>query len=184
MLNQLRQHIPNFELPLDVAQYLSFDDESFAHVLKYHLGSSFDEVSGQLHALLLSRRLWKRVYEESHPASKMMHSPTLTAGVLQFLRRRGLDAELIESETSLTQFSPRGRRRKNDAASTNSLRILTRHTSGRLSLQAIEDHSRLINDLDEERVIQRVFVKPQGQNLAEIRRSIADYLGRSESDDA
>lgn len=180
MLCHIQKRISGFALPLDLEAYLRFDDESFLYQLTEQLGEKAQPVQGDLEALLRNRSLWKRVYEESHPAIQMARSPSLTAGVLQFLRRTGLYAEVVASETSMTQFAPKGRRRMGPARSTNSLRVVVRHITGHIALQPIEDHCRLINDLDEERVVQRIFVKPQNDNISEVRRSVADYLGGAE----
>ncbi len=191
MLAHIAKLAPNIALPISPAEYLQFDDQSFFYLMKDriqnspHDGSSKaeqQEALSELTNLTFNRRLWKRVYEESHARLKYQSSPSLTIGVLNFLRRSGQKAEVIESETSLSRFAPKGRTSSRGSLTHNSLRVVVRDVRGLSSLQAIEDHSRLINNLEEERLVQRVFVKPppSGQ-VDQIRESVASYLGSPSS---
>lgn len=187
MLAHIAKLVPNITLPIAPEEYLQFDDQSFYYLMKERIQSSSNnseqqEALTELTNLNFNRRLWKRVYEESHARLKYQSSPSLTIGVLHFLRRSGQKAEVIESETSLSRFAPKGRTSSRGGLTHNSLRVVVRDVRGLSSLQAIEDHSRLINNLEEERLIQRVFVKPppSGQ-VYQIRESVAAYLGSPSS---
>jgi len=61
---------------------------------------------------------------------------------------------MLESSTSLTRFSPKGRERQ----SRNKLKVVIKDVHGLRFLEPIELHSRLVNRLDEEVVIRRIFV--------------------------
>jgi HD superfamily phosphohydrolase len=191
MLAHIAKLAPSIALPISPEEYLQFDDQSFFYLMKdriqnnTHDGSNKadqQEALSELTNLTFTRRLWKRVYEESHARLKYQSSPSLTIGVLNFLRRSGQKAELIESETSLSRFAPKGRTSSRGSLTHNSLRVVVRDVRGLSSLQAIEDHSRLINNLEEERLVQRVFVKPPSSGqVDQIRESVASYLGSPSS---
>ena len=191
MLAHIAKLAPTIALPISPEEYLQFDDQSFFYLMKDRIENSTQDSSSkaeqqealsELTNLTFNRRLWKRVYEESHARLKYQSSPSLTIGVLNFLRRSGQKAEVIESETSLSRFAPKGRTSSRGGSTHNSLRVVVRDVRGLSSLQAIEDHSRLINNLEEERLVQRVFVKPppSGQ-VDQIRESVASYLGSPSS---
>jgi HD superfamily phosphohydrolase len=182
MLSNIRKKIGNFVLPIDIKQYLDFDDESFYFKLHGSMPHNVEAADGELRSLLFNRQLWKRVYEENHATVRFPRSPSLTMGVLQFLRRKGLAAEIIESETSLTRFSPKGRARPQAAFSMNSLKVFVKQQNGSMKVLPIEDYSRLINDLDEERTVQRVFVDPTHCQIGQVRSAIARYIGSPEAD--
>ncbi len=164
MLSAFRRQVPGFSLPLDPSDYLRFDDHSFSYEIRAAkdslvASSSAAEVEGAIQLLddlIKDRRLWKRVYEESHMRTSVSQTPSLTTAVCRLLKREGVRCEMIESETSLSRFSPKGRSREQNV---NTLRVLVKSVRGGLSLEALEDHSRLINSLDEERVLKRVFVE-------------------------
>jgi hypothetical protein len=61
---------------------------------------------------------------------------------------------MLESSTSLTRFSPKGR----DRQSKNKLKVVVKDVHGLRFLEPIEMHSKLVNRMDEEVVIRRIFV--------------------------
>jgi HD superfamily phosphohydrolase len=176
MLASIRKQLGDFTLPLDPFRYLEFDDHSFFYLLDRECLLS-PAVRNTLVDLLINRRLWKRIYEERTPRSEIAYTPTLTSAVSQFLTSRCLNSEVIESETNLSRFSPKGRSGLGTALSENSLKVLSRDFSGTWCLDPIEEHSRLINNLDEEFVNRRVFIPYcERPRAAEIQRDLGVHL--------
>lgn len=176
MLSSIRRRLSDFTLPLDADCYLEFDDHSFLYLLERERQLPGD-VRETLTDLLLSRRLWKRVYEEQTPRSQLARTPTLTGAVSHFLHTRGIDSEVIESETNLSRFSPKGRSGIGGAPSENSLKVLSRDLTGAWRLDPIEEHSRLINNLDEEFVRRRVFIPfCDRERAAEVQKELGAQL--------
>ncbi|NBW82925.1 hypothetical protein EBR21_14335, partial [bacterium] len=130
------------------------DDSSFYSYAQKHAASGRERGLELLADLLFGRRLWKRVYEESVPVDQLKSQPSLCPATLNFLRAQSIPSEMIESSTSLTRFSPRGRERR----SRNTLKVVVKDVHGLRFLEPIEVHSRLVNRLDEEIVIRRIFV--------------------------
>lgn len=176
MLSSIRRRLSDFTLPLDPVSYLEFDDHSFLYLLDRERQLP-KEVRDILTDLLLSRRLWKRVYEEQTPRSLLARTPTLTGAVSHFLHTRGIESEVIESETNLSRFSPKGRSGIGRASSENSLKVLSRDFMGAWRLDPIEEHSRLINNLDEEFVRRRVFIPfCDRERAAEVQKDLGAEL--------
>jgi len=118
--------------------------------------------------------LWKRVYEENVPVSQLATTPSLCPTTVNLLRSQGVPSEMLESSTSLTRFSPKGRER----LSRNILKVVVKDVHGLRFLEPIEQHSRLVNRIDEEVVIRRIFVarddeKGQPIDAKEIQKRIS-----------
>ena len=154
MLEAVHKSLNRFSLPLDLDQFLSLDDSSFFEFAKSKAADPQCKGLKLLRDLLFGRRLWKRVYEEIVPVSQVSTPPSLCPATLNLLRAQGVPCEMLESSTSLTRFSPRGRERQ----SRNKLKVVVKDVHGLRFLEPIELHSRLVNRLDEESVIRRIFV--------------------------
>ncbi|MFZ9519737.1 MAG: HD domain-containing protein [Silvanigrellaceae bacterium] len=154
MLEAIHKTLNRFSLPLELDQFLELDDSSFYSYAQKHVSNGRERGIELLADLLFGRKLWKRVYEESVPVDQLKNQPSLCPATLNFLRSQSVPAEMIESSTSLTRFSPRGR----DRHSRNTLKVVVKDVHGLRFLEPIELHSRLVNRLDEEIVIRRIFV--------------------------
>jgi uncharacterized protein len=155
MLETLKRNSPQLELPLELDGYLALDDCSFPIWAQQRL-SAQEEASKQLIVdLFYNRHLWKRVYEETALKANANHMPSLCPAILHYLKGLDVPAESVESTTSLTRFSPRGRA---GSRGENSLRVLVKDVHSLRFLEPIENHSSLVNRLDEETVIRRIFV--------------------------
>lgn len=179
MLALLQKQLSDFTLPLDPDEYIRFDDHSFYYELLSRI-SAVPDAKQLLENLLFNRRLWKLVYEESHPRNSAPHAPTLAPAVLSLLRKQGKKAELIQSSTNLSRFSPKGR---NGDLPQNTLKLLGHDFAGGLRFEAIEDHSRLINNMDEDRILIRVFVEgTDPKDILDMRESLAHILCNQDSE--
>ncbi|NBX17299.1 MAG: HD domain-containing protein [Proteobacteria bacterium] len=154
MLEAIHKSLNRFSLPLDLNNFLKLDDSSFMQFAHSQSSGNQARGFGLLEDLLHGRKLWKRVYEESIPSEQLTTAPSLCPATLNFLRTQGVPSEMIESSTSLTRFSPKGRNRQ----SRNTLKVVVKDVHGLRFLEPIEMHSRLVNRLDEEVVIRRIFV--------------------------
>lgn len=154
MLEAAHKYLNRFSLPLNLDDFLKLDDSSFFSYAQTQSREAGNRGIELLEDLMYGRRLWKRVYEESIPADQLSAAPTLCPATLNFLRAQHIPSEMIESSTSLTRFSPKGRERK----SSNTLKVVVKDVHGLRFLEPIEMHSRLVNRLDEEIVIRRIFV--------------------------
>ena len=153
MLESVHKHLGRPTLPLSTDEYLELDDASFYQsIVAKHDPNSF--ALKVLRDLIFNRHLWKRVYEENTPITSMSTMPSLCPATMHFLRKSDIPAEMIESSTSLTRFSPKGR----ELTSGNSLRVIVKDVHGLRFLEPIENHSRLVNRLDEETITRRIFV--------------------------
>lgn len=154
MLETAHKALNRFSLPLRLDEYLPLDDSSFFEFARKKSTDAKGRGVQLLQDLLYGRRLWKRVYEESVPVSQIATSPSLCPATVNLLRAQGIPSEMLESSTSLTRFSPKGR----DNHSRNKLKVVIKDVHGLRFLEPIEQHSRLVNRLDEELVIRRIFV--------------------------
>lgn len=166
MLAHIKKRIPNYVFPLNLDDYLKIDDTCFAQQLQSHLAQHPEKIhlEKNLSGLLYERKLWKRVYEESVPRSIATHYPSLCPAVMKYLKMKGIPAELVESTTNLTRFSPKGR----EAESQNNLRIILKNLHMLRHLDHVENHSTLINRVDEEIIIKRIFISRFQENGEEI----------------
>lgn len=154
MLEAAHKALGRFSLPLELDEFLKLDDSSLFYFAQRHAKEGNERGIELLQDLILGRRLWKRVYEESVPSDQLNVAPSLCPATISFLRTQGIPSEMIESSTSLTRFSPKGRIEQ----SHNTLKVVVKDVHGLRFLEPIEMHSRLVNRLDEEIVIRRIFV--------------------------
>ncbi len=166
MLSFLNQKCIHLFFPLDIDSYISIDDYN---ILEFFYENTFIKNNSFMkkfvRELLFERKLWKRVYEETVPFHLLTSSPSLCHKVLQFLKEQDIPTELIESSANLTRFSPKG---KGDASKNNFKVILKNASTLGHTVEPIENHSNLINRVDEEFVIKRVFVAKYTENGEEI----------------
>lgn len=177
MLEASHKLLNRFSLPLNVEQFLSLDDSTFLEYAKQQSSSESSRGIQILNDLLFGRRLWKRVYEENIPVSQLATTPSLCPTTVHLLRSQGVPSEMLESSTSLTRFSPKGRER----LSRNILKVVVKDVHGLRFLEPIEQHSRLVNRIDEEVVIRRIFVarddeKGQAIDSKEIQKRISSEV--------
>ncbi len=154
MLETLRKVGPNLTLPLDVEAFLRLDDGSFPAYALGRIPEDNGFARELVEDLFFNRHLWKRVYEESAPRAAVATLPSLCPAIMHYLQRLEVPAEVVESGTSLTRFAPRGRQ----GGSENSLRVIVKDVHSLRFLEPIENHSGLVNRLDEETVVRRIFV--------------------------
>lgn len=164
MLEAAHKLLNRFSLPLELDQFLSLDDSTFLEYAKRNATTESNRGIDILNDLLFGRRLWKRVYEENVPVSQLASTPSLCPTTVNLLRAQGIPSEMLESSTSLTRFSPKGRER----LSRNILKVVVKDVHGLRFLEPIEQHSRLVNRIDEEVVIRRIFVARDDENGAAI----------------
>lgn len=182
MLEYSHMLLGSFSLPVDPVAYLEIDDTSFHAFVKEKANFQSPEHAFGMRILrdsLYDRRLWKRIYEENIPKQFASYSPTLTTAISDMLSRSAVPHKIIENCTTLTRFVPRGRR----ADAQNTMRVIVKDISGQRSLEPIENHSVLVNRLDEENVIRRIFVgreRLDGSpiNLAEVHQQVAAFAGK------
>jgi HD superfamily phosphohydrolase len=183
MLEYAHMLLGGFSLPVDPAAYLALDDSSFHAFALTKANSKIPEHAFGLRLLrdsLYDRRLWKRVYEENVPKQHASFSPTLMAAISDTLSRRDVPHKVIENSTTLTRFVPRGRR----ADAQNTMRVIVKDIEGQRSLEPIENHSILVNRLDEENVIRRIFVGRERMdgsdvNLSEVHLLVSSFAGKA-----
>jgi HD superfamily phosphohydrolase len=160
MLEAAHKLLNRFSLPLDLDSFLALDDASFLEYAKKNSPTDNNRGVRILNDLLFGRKLWKRVYEENVPVSQVASTPSLCPTAVHLLRAQGITSETLESSTSLTRFSPKGR----DRLSRNLLKVVVKDVHGLRFLEPIEQHSRLVNRIDEEVVIRRIFVARDDEN--------------------
>lgn len=161
MLEFVHKKIPDLKLTLKVDDFLKLDDYSFYGEVEkqYRQQPDASFALNVLKDLVFYRRLWKRVYEESHPKSVVANLPSLCPTVQMFLNTNQIPNEMIESGTSLTRFSPKSR--GGVTRSENVLKVVVKDLHGLRYLEPIENHSALVNRVDEDMVIKRIFVSLQ-----------------------
>lgn len=184
MLEAIHKSLNRFSLPLNLDQFLALDDSSFFEFAKTMPSDSQGKGLRLLKDLLFGRRLWKRVYEENVPVAQLAVSPSLCPATLRLLRAEGVPCEMLESSTSLTRFSPKGRERH----SRNKLKVVVKDVHGLRFLEPIEVHSRLVNRLDEEVVIRRIFVAREDDSgrpidPKEIQKKVSSEVGMTRPHD-
>lgn len=156
MLEAVHKALGKFHFPLDVNKYLDLDDHSFYEFALRHTGSNNEFAKSVLRDLLYNRKLWKRLYEENAQRTLGGLVPSLCPAIQMFLKKNNIPNEMIESATSLTRFSPRGRGTRSE----NTLRVVVKDVHGLRFLEPIENHSSLVNRPDEETSLKRIFVAP------------------------
>jgi uncharacterized protein len=184
MLEHIRKKCSSYELPLDVNEYLKLNDHTFPEVLKreikVHTDSSdprhYIDICDDLFDL---RKLWKRVFEENSSTVQQARAIEQGQTVLKWLQEEGIPCELIESRTSLTRFSPKGR----NLSQQNSLKVVVKDHYGLSYLELIENLSPLVNQTSGEDTSVRVFVSlksedrfESSQKLTDLRRLISQQI--------
>lgn len=167
MLESVYKQLSDLKIPLKVEEYLKLDDFSFCYFVEKEVGNN---PNGQyaintLRDLVYNRKLWKRVYEESHPKASTVALPSLCPTVQMLLKKHDIANEMIESGTSLTRFSPKSRQ---GHRSQNTLKVVVKDLHGLRYLEPIENHSQLVNRVDEETLVKRIFVsltKKNGESI-------------------
>lgn len=165
MLEAIHRQLGKFTFPLEVKEYLELDDSSFYAYIAEKNPKRSAQTDTLLRDLVFNRKLWKRVYEESTPRNSSVHIPSLCPTIQMFLKKNNIPNEMIESGTSLTRFSPKGRSNRSE----NTLRVVIKDVHGLRFLEPIEHHSSLVNRMDEETLIRRIFVsgtKTDGSPIA------------------
>jgi HD superfamily phosphohydrolase len=165
MFKHLGKILLNFKLPLDVETYIGYDDTSFYYLLRDSALFENEEqkslVLNLLKNLLERRKFWKRVYEENIQKSVETKTRSLCPKVLSYLNEKGYRAESIENRTTLTNMRP------DFSKNSNKLKVFTKKMDTSFSLEPIEAHSELVNRLDMDTVIRRVFVECKNQDEKE-----------------
>ncbi len=165
MLEYLRNKSSHFNFPLDIDLYINLDDYSLFEFFNKKIPKENNEnLAKFLRELLQERKLWKRVYEESVPFHVLKNSPSLCPAILNFLKEQNIPAELIETSTNLTRFSPKGK----GGISKNNFKVIIKNVNSLRFLEPIENHSNLINRIDEELMVRRIFIAQYDENHVEI----------------
>ncbi len=176
MLEAIHKQLGRFSFPLELDEFLKLDDHSFFHYVSSLPSSPKGYGLDVLKDLLYNRRLWKRVYEEITPLTAATATPSLCPATMMFLRSQQVPAETIESGTSLTRFTPKGRQ----SQSSNSLKVIVKDVHRLRFLEPIENHSRLVNRLDEETLVRRIYVSRYKESGEEICASHIQQLVSSQ----
>jgi len=144
MLEHIKKTPDKFVLPLNLNEYLSYDDHNFFHFFKNEI----------LSHLLLERKLWKKVYEESASTLNRAQEHSLCPKILSFLLSQNIPAELIETNANLTCFFPKN----HEQSQKNNFKIILKDIHMLRYLEPVENHSLLVNTLDEDIAIKRIFI--------------------------
>ncbi|BBH54549.1 HD domain-containing protein [Fluviispira sanaruensis] len=178
MLQHVNKQISGFTLPIQIDEYLKLDDHTFVPYLKEKYADKItDYLSNILNDLVYNRKLWKRVYEEFIPKTSYRTTPSLCPAIVGFLKEIGCPSEIIENSTNLTRFSPKGR----EESSKNNFKIIIKDVHSLRYLEPVENHSTLINRIDEEVVIRRIYISRFNESIEniqsdEIQKRISDKI--------
>lgn len=165
MFQSINKQLPDFYLPLDINEYLNIDEHSFFRYIENKYLNTLNNFAKEiLFDLIYNRKLWKRVYEECIPKNSLKTTPSLCPAIISFLQNLDYPSEIIENSTNLTNFSPKGR----ESISKNNLKIIIKDVHSLRYLEPVENHSTLINKIDEEIVIRRIYVSRFKSNNEEI----------------
>jgi HD superfamily phosphohydrolase len=151
MLEYLKKKNPAYAFPLSLKEYNKIDDYSFLSKFQEQPGFTEQNLANDL---LLNRKLWKRVYEESILSHKMKEYNSQCHKILNLLKELNIPAELIETSTNLTKLSPKAQ----DSISKNNFKVIIKNANSFRLLAPIENHSNLINRVDEELIVKRIFI--------------------------
>lgn len=163
MLQNISNSLKEFNLPLDINEYLRLDEHTFfSYITSKIKPNKF--ILNLLTDLIYNRKLWKRVYEEIIPKKSINKESNDCSKIISFLNSYNCPAETIESTTSLTNFSPKGKH----IISKNNLKVIVKDVHCLRYLEPIENHSSLINREDEEFLIRRIFISRYNLNLEQI----------------
>lgn len=158
MLDFAHRHLDGFALPMDLDSFADVDDTNLIeYARRFALSPEAIFAHNVMRDMIRNRCLWKGVYEEQVPRARLATTPSLCPAVLSFLREKGVPCEMIENRPTLTRLMPRGRKAHSD----NALRVIVRDVHGLRRLEPIESYSMLVNRMDEEQIIRRVFVGRQ-----------------------
>lgn len=165
MLQNINKNFPNFNLPIQIDEYLAIDEHSFFPYIEKNYASDLKPFTKEiLTDLIYNRKLWKRVYEEFIPKNTLRTIPSLCPTITNYLQKIDCPAEIIENSTNLTNFSPKGK----DNSSKNNLKIIIKDVHSLRYLEPVENHSTIINRVDEEFIIRRIYISRFKENLEDI----------------
>nr|WP_272914821.1 hypothetical protein [Silvanigrella paludirubra] len=165
MLQNINKNFPNFNLPIQIDEYLAIDEHSFFPYIEKNYASDLKPFTKEiLTDLIYNRKLWKRVYEEFIPKNTLRTIPSLCPTITNYLQKIDCPAEIIENSTNLTNFSPKGK----ENSSKNNLKIIIKDVHSLRYLEPVENHSTLINRVDEEFIIRRIYISRFKENLEDI----------------
>ena len=157
MLEHLkRQFSEEKYFSLDLEKYFSMDDHNIYLFLENKISDNNGSQNNHqlVQDLMFNRVLWKRIYEEFIPKNSSRKIPSLCPAIQKILLKNGIPCEIIESSTNLTRFSPKGRSGK----SANHFQVILKDFENNRSLEPIENHSTLMNSLEEDVIIKRIFI--------------------------
>ncbi len=163
MLQHVSHILSEFKLPLQIDEYLNIDEHSFFSYINSKTKCS-NYISNLLKDLIYNRKLWKRIYEEVIPKNSNNFVSNLSFRINEFLQSINCPAEIIESGTNLTNFSPKGKH----LFSKNKLKVIIKDVHFLRYLEPIENHSSLINREDEEFIIRRIYLSKYDSFLKNI----------------
>lgn len=163
MLQHISHILTEFKLPLQIEEYLNLDEHNFFNYLKLQTKAN-NYISNLLKDLIYNRKLWKRVYEEVIPKNSNNAVSNLSCRISEYLHSIKCPAEIIESGTNLTNFSPK----RKHSLSTNKLKVIIKDVHFLRYLEPIENHSSLINREDEEFIIRRIYISKYNTELKNI----------------
>lgn len=157
MLDYLQHLVPDFQLPEDLQEYLEWDDASFYEKMKsFSIGHKNETAIQQiLNDLIKNRVLWKRIYEETQAKISIDQALSLCPLVKKILQSMKLPAAQITTSTMLTRVLPRTHVHQ---FKNKRLKVLVKDLHMVRYLDDIQNHSRLVNRIDEDVTINRVFV--------------------------
>ena len=179
MLEHVNNNSNNFHLPVDIEEYLKIDEHSFYSFISNKLSAN-NYLNNILKDLIFKRKLWKRVFEEIIPKNSLHKESTTCQKIMQYLNTINCPAEIIESSTNLTNFSPKGKY----LTSKNNLKVIIKDVHLLRYLEPIENHSSLINREDEEFLIRRIYISKYDLNLTnisekEVQKNISEKIFNS-----
>ena len=157
MLAYLKEKSPFLCFPINIDDYIKIDDYN---IISFFNPSDKNKETGKLSKeLLLERKLWKRVYEETIPYENSNNISSSCYLIFKTLKELNIPCEIIETSTNLTSFSPI---KKND--STRTLKIILKNVNNLRFLETAEKHCPLINRVDEDFIVKRIYIGRDYEN--------------------
>lgn len=154
------KNTPEMSLPIDLDAYLKIDDWTFLQFATDSIQKSNHSkqkfIKDTLVGLINERKIWKILYEENLSKQPGLTNQSVSPLIVAELEREDVPCSHIESSTNLTKFSPLRRDKETD----NTFMILSYNSFGPLQLIPIENESKLINTLDQDIAIGRIFTSP------------------------
>lgn len=177
MLQELKQRLGPWTLPVDLDRYIALDEYNIRDHLRQAAvdaigdGEALRSFQTLLDELVLHRRLWKRVYEVTgEPGPQPTDS--LIAWVENMLRKEGVPFQTVSSAASLTRFRPRAK----DEPSPNYLRLIKRDETQFPRVYPIEDYSQAIASNSNIK-IRRIYVEDRiGDDGVSVARRVRNQL--------